>query len=182
MVSNLILDIPDTYSVKTLRINDSSLYNADLDVECGLLEIIPPGYTKSINFDVSAAFSIVLNSSNLKLAKVRVFKDLQALPDGVYSIKYSIKPNAEAWVEYDHMRINKILKSYYELLCAVKLQPYPTDKRIKKELKRISEIRTYIDASKVEVEECGNRNRGLELYNYAQELIKSIKGSCLNCK
>lgn len=179
MVSNLLLDIPDTFNPKTLRINDSSFYN-DVDIECGLLEIIPPGYTKSVNFNVAENFSIVLNSSNLKLAKVRVFRDLKDLPDGVYSIRYSIKPNSEAWVEYDYMRVNILLHDYYRLLCAAKLQPYPESREVIEKIKRLSEIRTYIDAAKVEVEECGNRDRGLQLYNYAKELISS--GACLTCK
>lgn len=179
MVSNLLLETPDTYNAKTLRINDASFYN-DVTVECGLLEVIPPGYTKSVNFNVSKNFSIVLNSSNLKLAKARVFRDLKDLPDGVYSLRYSIKPNDEVWIEYDHMRINKVLKDYYQLLCETKLQPYPESKEIRDKLKRLAEIRVYIDAAKVEVEECGNRKRGIDLYNYAQELITS--GICFTCK
>lgn len=179
MISNLILDIPDTFDVRTLRINDSSMYG-DVDVECGLIEVIPPGYTKSVNFNVSKGFSLVLNTSNLKIAQTKVFRDLKDLPDGVYSIKYSIKPNDDLWIQYDYMRINKLMKSYYEMLCQVKLRPYPTENKIKDELKRLAEIRTYIDAAKVEVEECGNRKNGLDLYNYAQELITS--GLCFTCK
>lgn len=180
MVSNLILDFPDTFNVKTLRINDSSFYNDKLDVECGLIEVIPPGYTKSVNFNVDKGFSLVVNSSNLKLAKVKVYKDLQALPDGVYTVKYSIKPNDKLWVTYDYMRVNSLMKQYYEALCAAKLQPCMPDKTTQAELTRLAEIRTYIDAAKIEVEECGNRNRGVELYNYAQELLN--KTNCLTCK
>lgn len=180
MISQLTLDIPDTFNVATLRINDSSWYNESLTVECGLLEVTPPGYSKAVNFNVDKAFSIVLNSSNLKLAKAKVFRDLKALPDGVYKIKYSIKPNEALWIQYDYMRVNTLLKDYYTQLCQAKLQPYPSDRKVKDELKRLAEIRTYIDAAKVEVEECGNRKRGIELYNYAKELITS--GVCFTCK
>ena len=88
MTSELILDFPDTCDVRTLRVNDSSFYNPKVKVECGILEITPPGYLEAVSFNVTEHFSIVLNSSNLKLAKVKVYKDLKALPDGIYTIKY----------------------------------------------------------------------------------------------
>lgn len=178
MVSQLILDIRDTSDVRTLRIDDSSFYNPNIKVECGLLEITPPGYIESINFNVEEGFSTVLNSSNLRLSKVRVYTDLSALPDGIYKIKYSIKPNSSAWVEYDYMRVNTILKQYNTELCSIKLQPSPLDKKTKERLKRIREIKGYIDTSKLEVDEFGNRWRGLELYKYAQELLNT---TCKNC-
>lgn len=178
MVSQLILDFPDTGDVRTLRINDASFYNPDIPVECGTLEITTPGFIEPVIFNVEQGFSVVLNASNLKLAKVKVYTQLQAIPDGIYKVRYSIKPNVNAWVEYDHMRNNTLLKQYYTELCSIKLQPSPASKQVKDRLKRLREIKSYIDVSKIEVDECGNRSRGIELYKYAQELLKV---NCQNC-
>lgn len=183
MVSQLELEIPDTRSVKTLRILDNSLYNSKIEVECGILEITPPGYNNSVNFNVAEGFSFVANSSNLKIAKTKVFSKLQALPDGVYQIKYSIKPNDFSWVEYDHLRISKIMHDYYTQLCCLKLKACEPDKETHLKLKQLREIRLFIDTAKAEVEECGNRTRGTELYDYARRLLNTFSDSnCLTCK
>lgn len=171
MTSELLLDFPDTGDVRTLRVNDSSFYNPNITVECGLLQVTAPGYIESINFDVDKAFSIVLNSSNLRLAKVKIYRDLTALPDGIYTFKYSINPNERLWVEYDTLRVNNILQTYYSKLCAVKILPSPNSKEIKAKLKELREIKSFIDVAVAEVGVCGNRNRGMELYKYAQELL-----------
>lgn len=178
MVSELILDFPDTRNVKTLRVTDASFYNPKVPVECALLSVTPPGYLTAIDFNVKEGFSIVLNSSNLKIAKVKVYKELTALPDGIYTFRYSINPNEKIWVEYDYLRIDKLMKDYYSVLCAAKLQPYPHSKEARQKLRELRELRTYMDAAKGEVEECGNRTRGMELYKYAQQLISEQCKTC----
>jgi hypothetical protein len=178
MISELLLDFSETNNLKTLRVNDSSFYNPKITPECGLLEVTPPGYINSINFNVDAHFSIVLNSSNLKLAKVNVYRNLGPLPDGVYTFRYSIKPNEDLWVEYDYLRVTDILKKYYQELCALKAQPYPQSKDFRERLSDLREIKGYIDIAQAEVNECGNRKKGMELYKYAQELLSVGCKSC----
>lgn len=182
MTSQIGLEVVDTRNVKTLRVLDSSFYNAKIKVECGTLEVTPPGYNNPVIFNVTKDFSIVLNSSNLKLAKVKVYSKLQALPDGVYKLKYSIKPNDDLWVTYDHLRVSKLLRDYYQQLCALKLQACEPDSDTRSKIKKLREIRIYIDAAVAEVEECGNRGRGLELYDYAQKLLNKFKTTdCPSC-
>jgi hypothetical protein len=182
MTSELFLDIVNTHSVKTMRIMDASWYNKKITVECGTLEVIPPGYTSPIIFNVDKGFSTVLNSSNLKLKKAKVYSDLQPLPDGVYRIKYSIKPNTEIWVEYEHLRIENLIKSINESKCDIKLKACDPDKDTQIKINRLNKIETYLKYAKIEVEYCGNRKRGLVLYDYAQELLgKFGKTDCLTC-
>lgn len=183
MISQLLLDVLDTKSIKTFRVADASWYNKKIKVECPTLEITPPGVTDAVIFTTKKGFSTVFNSSNLKLKRARVYSDLQPLPDGIYHIKYSIKPNEEAWVEYDYMRIDSIMHCYFEEVCKLKLQACEPSKETKSKLKDLREIKTYIDASKIEVESCGNRKRGVELYDYANKLLGKFKsGKCLTCK
>lgn len=171
MPAELILDFSDTNDLRTLRVYDTSLYNPKVDVECGLLEVTPPGYIESINFNVTEGFSLILNSSNLNLAKVKTRKDLQSLPDGIYTFKYSVKPSGQLWVEYDWLRNNKLIKDYYTKWCELKLQPYPESKQVKEQIRHLREVESYIITSKLEVEQCGNRQRGMDLYKYAYELL-----------
>lgn len=183
MVSQLSLDVLDTKSLKTFRVADSSWYNKKIKIECATLEITPPGVADAVIFNVTKNFSTVFNSSNLKLKRARVYSDLQPLPDGIYKIKYSIRPNEDLWVEYDYMRNDSLLHSYYEEMCKIKLQACPATKEQTKVLKDLNEIKTYIDQSKIEVEFCGNRKRGVELYDYANKLIGRYKREgCLTCK
>jgi hypothetical protein len=182
MVPQLSLEFPDTNNLKTLRITDGSFYNPKIEVECGILEITPPGYVDPVIFNVKDGFSTVFNASNLKLSKVKVYSKLNALPDGVYKVKYSVKPNEDLWIEYEYLRINKFLKDYNEQLCKLKLQPAPITGEVKDRIKHLIETKIYVEAGKVEVEECGNRLRGIELYNYGQKLLAKLKTiDCLTC-
>lgn len=178
MTSELILDFQETGDLRTLRINDSSFYNPKIKVENAILEVTPPGYLEPVKFNVKDHFSIVLNSSNLKLAKVNVYRDLKDLSDGIYEIKYSINPNNKLWVEYDHFRTSALYRSYYEKLAKLKLDPYPLSLENQKHLKKLREAEVFLKAAKVEVEYSNNRSRGLDLYNYAKELIND---TCKHC-
>lgn len=182
MVTELFLDFPDTTSVKTMRVSDASFYNPKIKVTCARVDVTPPGYLEPITFNVKAGFSIVLNASNLKLAKVKVYKKLQALPDGIYTIKYSINPNDGLWIEYDYLRISKLMEDYNAALLAIKITPYPLSREVQAELKRIREIEWYIKSAKGEVEYKGNRTRGMELYHYAAQLLAEMtKEKCKTC-
>lgn len=183
MTTELYLEFPDTGNVKTFRVTDGSNYNHKIKVECPILEITPPGYSSAVSFNVVQGFSTVLNSSNLNISKVKAYSKLQPLPDGVYKIKYSIKPNESLWIEYNYLRINKFVKDYNTELCALKLQACEPDNEVKLQLKKLREIDTYIKAAKIEVEDCGNIIRGLELYEYATKLLNKFQSSnCVTCK
>lgn len=178
MVSELLLDFPDTASVKTFRVSDASFYNPKIKVTCATLEVTPPGYIEPVIFNVKAGFSTVLNSSNLKLSKVKVYKALQALPDGIYTVKYSINPNDKLWIEYDYLRVSKLINDLNQQWCEAKLTPYPMSREVQGKVKRLREIESYIKAAKAEVEFCGNRTKGMDLYHYAAKLLGEKCESC----
>lgn len=178
MVTELFIDFPDTTSVKTMRVEDASFYNPKIKVTCAQVDVTPPGYIEPVTFNVKAGFSIILNSSNLRLKKVNLYSKLTALPDGIYTVKYSINPNEQLWIEYDYLRIAVLLQEYNAQLCAVKITPYPLSREVRAELKRLREIKWYIDSAKLEVEDRGNRVRGMELYAYAAELLKVTCKTC----
>lgn len=182
MVSKLFLDISQSYNLKTMRVLDSSFYNEDIDISCARLEVTPPGFDYPVLINAEPYFNIVLNSSNLGLSKVTKYQDLAELPDGVYKIRYSIAPNDKVWVEYEHLRNQQQLNQFFGLYCRLKLSNLDPNRDQNNSLRELAKIKQYIDAAKIEVEFCGDRDKGLEIYDYAQkQLVKLGDGQCTNC-
>lgn len=182
MVSKLYLDISNSSNPKTLRIFDESLYNENIKISCARLEVTPPGFDYPVVFDVEPYFNLVLNAATLGLARVSKYTDLADLPDGVYKIRYSIAPNDKVWVEYEYLRATQLYNQVNAAYCRTKLSNLDPNRDQNKQIKSILSIRQYIDAAKAEVEFCGNRDKGLEIYEYAaRELSKFGKNGCINC-
>lgn len=90
LITNILdFDIYDgDYNPKTLVFMDKSLY-MELP-EKPKLEIILPGYTDIKSFPVTANTLTSINSSLLGLNDINKFSDL---PDGIYTLIYSICPS-----------------------------------------------------------------------------------------
>ena len=104
------------------------------------------------------------------------------IPDGIYTIRYSVAPNASVNVTYYHLRTTVILNDYYKELCKVQLaQCEPTPDVVQK-LKDLRYIKSLIDAAKAKVEYCHANEQGNDMYNYAKELLNKFKtGCCITC-
>lgn len=176
MVSKLYLDIPDTSNPKTIRILDSSLYNEDIEITCSRLEVTPPGFDYPIIIAVESYFNLVLNTTTLGLEKASKHTDLSDLPDGVYKIRYSIAPNDKVWVEYEYLRTQQLSNRYLTQYCRAKLSNLDPNRDQNKTLHQILDIRQLIDAAKAEVEFCGNRDKGLEIYEQASRYLSRMEG------
>lgn len=173
MITKLQLDIQESNNLKVFRIQDSSEYNSQIPVECGIVEITVPGFKYSKKFDVKQYFNFALNASLLDIAKVRNYRQLVDLPDGIYNIKYSIKPNQVLNVEYNYFRITKILERYAKVTCEFLDQRSKlTRKDFVEKQKDLFWIKLLIDSSKYKVEECDEIEKGIELYNEASDLLK----------
>jgi hypothetical protein len=182
MVSKLYLDIPETSNPKTIRVLDSSLYNEDINISCSRLEITPPGFDYPIVIEVTPYFNLALNTSTLGLEKVSKYSDLSDLPDGVYTFRYSIAPNDKVWVEYEYLRTQQLSNRYLTQYCKAKLSNLDPNRDQNKKLRQILDIRQMIDAAKAEVEFCGNRDKGLEIYDFAAKNLSRLEtGGCINC-
>lgn len=182
MVSSLQVDyIDNNNNPKIFRLVDDSQYNPKLPVECARLKITPPGFKYAQVFDVKAYFNTAFNASLLNILKVKRFKDLIDLPDGIYQINYSIAPTDELSVDYDYFRTVKLKNKYFKVSCGLldKKADYTVREfeDIKKDILWINEL---IDASKYKVEICGEPEKGIELYNEANHLLNKYV-SCLTC-
>ena len=179
MVSKLGLDIQDTSNPRTLRIKDLSEYNSKLDTENSMIHIKSPGFTRHQGFKVKPYFDMAFNASLLGISTTKSKKDLIDLPDGLYNINYSIKPNDKIYVEYDYFRTVRLLYKYMKAIEELFDKRFKVTKKDFEEKRRqLFWIRELIDVSKYKVEECDEFEKGMELYNEATMLLNHYSLNC----
>lgn len=182
MITNLQVDYIDSNNVKIFRLVDDSQYNPKIkNIDCAQISITPPGFNEPRIFNVKPYFNTAFNASILGILKVKSYKDLTDLPDGVYKIKYSVSPAEELSVEYDYFRTVKLRDKFSKIACGLldKKRDYTVNafEDIKKDILWIDQL---IDASKYKVEICCEEEKGIELYNEASYLLNKYV-SCLSC-
>lgn len=183
MVHNLSLDIPYISNNKVLKVTDISIWDDSIPSTSVRLDIIPPGFIYSQSFTVKREFDKVYNCSSLGIYPVTNLKDLAPIPDGIYIIRLTnIVGSEEEFVEYNHLRQTQLLEKWYKALCKLNLSTCDAlTKDVENERKLLYQIKSYIDASKAQVEFCNAPNEGLELHNYANSLLDKFNNSCKNC-
>lgn len=124
-----ILVIP-TYNTKTLGVADNSTYPDSPAVQSPTMEITVPGFGM-----VSIPFSTndfnVYNSSSLELTAVG--EDLIPIPDGVYTLTYSVAPAYANYVTKNIIRVEQLQERFDEAF--MKLDMMECDMAIKKQSK-----------------------------------------------
>lgn len=168
----------NTYNCKSLRIQDNSIYDENIEVKNIILEIKAPGLVSYVpfNFPNKNWKFITLNCSSLKACCGKKPATLSILPDGVYHIKYSVDPNKKCMVEFSHMRICQIMKTYMKIVCNYFANKCCISHKEKHELQQqLLEIKDLIDGSVYATEECLDTKLGLELYEEAKLKLKKLK-------
>ena len=176
MISQLDIYIDKQFlNPKLLVIKDGSYYNPDIEVTNAYLEILPPGFHENILLEVEPNFLEIIDSNILELTTPCKDKSLSELSDGLWTIRYSICPNDKLYVEYTFLRNVKQLIEFRKLYC--ELESCPSNE-LEEKLKKLKIIESYIKGAEYKAE-CGQYNQSLELYDYANTLIKG--GNC-DCK
>ena len=178
MITSLALQEIPTKDCCFLRLADNSYYNPDFPVVNGILEILTPGAACAKAFNVEPYFNIAFNSESLDLITPGASIATIPLPDGIYNITYSVKPNNFLKVEYNLLRTCKLDKKYIDQVCILwksRGSLCKEDFNTKKE--QLDYIRFLIDSSKYFVEEKSDLKIGVELYKEADRLIKVLNGS-----
>ena len=176
---NLSLEIPMTLNECQMIISDTSMYSDGcINVTCPQLQITAPGFicaTTITEPDISAGFcNLVLNACDLELQSENCETILNSLPDGVYVIRYSVSPNEYVYVEYNHMRVTQLMKSYYNAMCEIKGCCDKPTKETNKLLRELADVKMYIEAAVAKVEFCHEPDSGMKLYTYAKNLLSKI--------
>lgn len=177
----LSLEIPAVSNCELLCIKDTSQYNKELAVDCEELLITLPGYTVPVLIKVDKNFDMCLTACTLALQTTNCGVTQEKIPDGIYIIKYSVSPNSKVYVEYNHLRVTRLLNTYYEVLCDLDVQACQPNSTKQDVLAEMSYIRTMIDAAVSNVEYCQSSAQGMQLYNYAKERLNKIacpSGDC----
>jgi hypothetical protein len=161
-----------------MRIFDTSHYCED-SITNYLIEILPVNKTKWVTFHVKKHFSLAVNSSSLGYKRVADIEKLQDLPDGIYEIKQSYKPNIHTLQHYYHFRITdlrvKIKKEWDKLVakeCKISREEYYLNRD------KLREIDELAYAAKFKVEECGEKAEGKEIYDWAVKLLEQYASKC----
>ena len=162
-----------------MRLYDTSFYYNNQVVENYLIEILPVNKSTWMTFNVDKNFSLVLNSSNLRYKKVDKAEDLLDLPDGIYEIKQSIKPNIKTVNLFYHFRIIDILNKLqtqrdklYDDKCNLSKTEFLNNRDT------LRDIEEYILAAKWKVEECNDKVKGKEMYEFARKLLEKYTNEC----
>ena len=177
----LSLEIPTVSNCDLLCIKDTSQYSKDLAVDCEELLITLPGYSVPVLLKVDSKFDMCLTACTLALQKADCGTTQQKIPDGIYIIRYSVSPNTKVFVEYNHLRVTRLLTTYYEVLCDLDVQACQPDTRKQDIYTEMSYIRTMIDAAVSNVEYCESPAQGMQLYNYAKTRLNKIACPSGNC-
>lgn len=162
-----------------MRLFDTSHYCDGEEIENYLIEVLPVNKSTWVTFNVSKTFSLALNSSSLQYKKVNNQKDLADLPDGIYEIKQSYKPNIQTVVHYYHLRTVEVTLKYMELLCKHFEEECKKDKRsYSEEADKLNSIRDYITAAEYSANDKHDKKAGIKYYNKAVDLINEFENEC----
>lgn len=178
-VNELSLEVASTTNCKVMRLYDTSNYCDDAALSNYIVEVLAPTKSKWAQFHVVKEFSLVLNSSSVLFQKVTDKTQLVDMPDGIYEIKQSYKPNIHTLVHFYHMRVcilsNKLQAEFCKLICdECKL----SREEFYRERDKLREIEEYISASKYMVEEKLKKAEGKELYQFAEKLLEDYGKQC----
>lgn len=177
--TELSLEVSNNTNLKVMRLYDTSFYYKDQVVENYLIEILPVNKSVWRVFEVDKFFSLVLNSSNLGYKKVTKAEDLLDLPDGIYEIKQSIKPNIQTVNHFYHFRVQELLNKLsaekdklIENKCNLSRDEYFVNRD------KLRDIEEYIFAAKWKVEECHEKDKGKEMYEFSRKLLERYSNEC----
>ncbi len=174
----LSLEVPDTNNCSVLRIFDTSIYSDLLAITCGTLQITSPGFNQPVSIEVLPHFNLILNGCTLGIQTSGCGSYSQRIPDGIYTIKYSVSPNSEVYVEYYYLRVCQTLNKYFNELCKLEMAACDPAPDVKADLDELRLIKSFIDAAKVKVEICNNPQEGMDLLLYAQKRLQKYAGDC----
>jgi hypothetical protein len=184
----LALEIPHTPCPDRMRIIDASVYADAIAVECETLEILIPGYIDPVVFKdtdtptpLDGGFDRWFTTVDLGL-QAGGSSSLACLPDGLYTIQYSVSPNDEKYVKYYHLRTTQAMNDYYKELCKIQLAECEPTAEVKQHLADLRYIKMLLDSAKAKAEFCHAPDQASAMLQYANKLMKKYQdGCCVTC-
>jgi len=173
---NLDILVINTYSPKTLGIADISTYPDTPPVQSPTIEITIPGLGM-VSLPFTPSDFNVFNSGTLEITEVG--EDLQDLPDGVYTLKYSVTPAYENYVEKNIIRVDQLQQKFSESF--LKLDMMECDRAIKTQDKvTLSTIYLLIQGAIASANNCAVEESN-KLYIQAAKLLDNFNRKECGC-
>lgn len=177
-MADLKLDfvVVPTYNTLTLGVADASIYPASPPVTAPTIQIDVPGFgVVTLPFNVND-FNIY-TSTNLGINELS--GGMLPLPDGVYTITYSVAPAYQNYVTKNIMRVDQLQETFDNAF--MKLDMMECDLAIKKQQKvTLDSIYYFIQGSIAAANTCA-LDTANKLYNQASNMLNNfIKNNC-NC-
>jgi len=173
----LDLMVIPTYTTMTLGVVDSSIYeDPNPIVSNPLLTVSPPGF-----LPVELPFTIqdlnLLNSSDLGITEEGME---QALPDGIYYLKYSIEPANENFVEKSIIRVDLLQEKFDNAFMGLDFME--CDRAIKQQaMVQLNTIYLLIQGSIAAGNNCATLE-AQKLYNQADKMLDNfLNKGCQGC-
>ena len=173
-----ILDIItlDTHNNYTLAIGDASIYPTGYNIVNPTLEVTPPGF-KKVLLSFTAKSVNVYNSYNLGLCAQELIMSTP-LPDGLYTIRYSIHPVYKYNVEKTFLRVDSLQQKFDRVFIQSDINNCDTRN---KDFKILKEINLDIDGAVAAANTCSYK-LAMELYRRANKKIDNFtKNQCHSC-
>lgn len=168
--NKLYFEVIPTHNCKTLAIADLSVY-AGIP-EGATLQVSVPDSEEVIELMYNTNGVTVLNSNSLRYTNVADLADLEALPDGKYTIKISICPYSSNWFERDVYRICKLECKYYKAILSLDLSACTSCFDPIKQ-KKLADAKIYMEGV-IANTEVGNINQATELYEVANKILTDL--------
>lgn len=173
-MNNLNISYSNSRTLNSLTLIDESIYDNEINIQNRILEIKAPGQNCFISIYLDNEWcKRTLTCFDFQLCcYADGFSNLQ---DGIYEFKYSIDPNLNTIVEFQHLRVTNIMSNYIKLIGLYLSKKSEFTKKERACIdKSLSEIIDIINAAVYAIEDCLDRNSGIELYNEANDKINNF--------
>ena len=180
-MSQLALDFIPTMNSSVMRIADASNYTVTPSNR--ILTVLGPGYTIPgvINL-TSSPFLLNLSAYDAGLlpTPTPLPTEYPEFPDGLYVIKYSIAPNTQVFVEYNHLRITQFMNRLQKAYCKIDNVGCMPSSELEEDLAKLRLIENMVKSAVAKVEICHKREAGGMMFQYANKLLDRF--TCKSCK
>ena len=172
MASNtptLDVTVIPSYSSTLLILADISEYPDGFNISTPTIEITPPGFLmKSQAFQAQGMQIYNAESLGISCDECHAFP----LPDGIYTVKYSIVPAYLYFVEKTFLRADRLIE---ELDAAfIRLDIFQCDLEYKREQKlQLDRIEADINGAIASANQCANK-QAMDLYRRAKKRLDSF--------
>jgi len=168
-----------------LRIEDLSIYDELMPYLNPTVQVLAPGFTDAVLFNATTTptvvkgFALNLTACNLGLQSSDCGIEFNDVPDGVYTVKYSISPNSQLFVEFNHLRTTALKVELKKQLSKLQLGACLPSAEVTAKFELLKRVSMYLDAAKAMAEYKLDQDKAMVLYNYAKKILDKFE--CKNC-